>query len=234
MNNEQLNSNMDKNMEDLHKNSTESTSKPNEVGGIHVQGHIKIFDPESGEVYIDKRNAIHYENISEAIAYNLANKGQNYIYEMHFGNGGTSVDPTGIINYLPPNVNTSNSNLYNPTFAKIVDNTSALNADPTRNKMEIRHVPGRVYTDIVISCLLDYGEPTGQSAFDNSTNLEDTYTFDELGLKARSNDGSSGLTTTGKLLTHVIFHPVQKSLNRLIQIYYPVRIQTLTNLSSIG
>jgi hypothetical protein len=222
---------MDKNMEDLQKNSTE---KPNETGGIHVQGHIKIFDPESGEVFIDKRNAIHYENISEAIAYTLANKGQSYIYEMHFGNGGTSIDPTGIINYLPPNINTSNSNLYNPTFAKIVDNTSALNADPTRNKMEIRHVPGRVYTDIVVSCLLDYGEPTGQSAFDNSTNLEDTYTFDELGLKARSTDGSSGLTTTGKLLTHVIFHPVQKSLNRLIQIDYTVRIQTLTNLSSIG
>ncbi len=234
MTDSQLNSNMDKNMEDLEQNSMDKDTKPNEVGGIHVQGHIKIFDPESGEVYIDKRNAIHYENISEAIAYTLANKGQSYIYEMHFGNGGTSVDPTGIINYLPPNVNTSNSNLYNPTFAKIVDNASALNADPTRNKMEIRHVPGRVYTDIVISCLLDYGEPTGQSAFDNSTNLEDTYTFDELGLKARSTDGSSGLTTTGKLLTHVIFHPVQKSLNRLIQIDYTVRIQTLTNLSSIG
>jgi len=234
MNNSQLNSNMDKNMEDLQENSMNKDTKPNEMGGIHVQGHIKIFDPESGEVFIDKRNAIHYENISEAIAYTLANKGQNYIYEMHFGNGGTSVDPTGIINYLPPNVNTSNSNLYNPTFAKIVDNTSALNADPTRNKMEIRHVPGRVYTDIVISCLLDYGEPTGQAAFDNSTNMEDTYTFDELGLKARSTDGSSGLTTTGKLLTHVIFHPVQKSLNRLIQIDYTVRIQTLTNLSSIG
>ncbi len=232
--NPQLNTDMDKNMEDLEQNSMDKDTKPNEVGGIHVQGHIKIFDPESGEVYIDKRNAIHYENISEAIAYTLANKGQSYIYEMHFGNGGTSVDPTGIINYLPPNVNTSNSNLYNPTFAKIVDNTSALNADPTRNKMEIRHVPGRVYTDIVISCLLDYGEPAGQSAFDNSTNLEDTYTFDELGLKARSTDGSSGLTTTGKLLTHVIFHPVQKSLNRLIQIDYTVRIQTLTNLSSIG
>lgn len=232
MNQAQLNSNMDKNMEDTQQKSKDTTA--NELGGIHVQGHIKIFDPESGEVYIDKRNAIHYENISEAIAYTLANKGQNYIYEMHFGNGGTSVDPTGIINYLPPNVNTSNSNLYNPTFAKIVDNTSALNADPTRNKMEIRHVPGRVYTDIVISCLLDYGEPLGQSAFDNSTTLEDTYTFDELGLKARSTDGSSGLTTTGKLLTHVIFHPVQKSLNRLIQIDYTVRIQTLTNLSSIG
>ena len=221
-------------MDDLQVNNMGESAKPDETGGIHVQGHIKIFDPETGEVFIDKRNAIHYENISEAIAYTLANKGQSYIYEMHFGNGGTSVDPTGIINYLPPNVNTSNSNLYNPTFAKIVDNTSALNADPTRNKMEIRHVPGRVYTDIVISCLLDYGEPSGQSAFDNSTNLNDTYTFDELGLKARSTDGSSGLTTTGKLLTHVIFHPVQKSLNRLIQIDYTVRIQTLTNLSSVG
>jgi hypothetical protein len=227
-----INTDMEKNMESSDKIDTETT--PNDLGGVHVQGHIKIFDPESGEIYVDKRNAIHYENISEAIAYSLANKGQSYIYEMHFGNGGTSVDPTGIINYLPPNVNTSNSNLYNPTFAKIVDNTSALNADPTRNKMEIRHVPGRVYTDIVISCLLDYGEPAGQAAFDNSTNLEDTYTFDELGLKARSTDGSSGLTTTGKLLTHVIFHPVQKSLNRLVQIDYTVRIQTLTNLSNIG
>jgi len=229
--NPQLNIDMEKNMESETKDTHE---QPNETSGIHVQGHIKIFDPESGEVFVDKRNAIHYENISEAIAYSLSNKGQNYIYEMHFGNGGTSIDPTGIINYLPSNTNTSNSNLYNPTFSKIVDNTSALNADPSRNKMEIRHTPGRVYTDIVISCSLDYGEPAGQSAFDNSTTLEDVYTFDELGLKARSTDGTSGLTTTGKLLTHVVFHPVQKSLNRLIQIDYTVRIQTLTNLSTIG
>lgn len=211
-----------------------SQPKPDETGGIYVQGHIKIFDPASGEIYLNKRNAIHYENISEAIAYNLANKGQNYIYEMHFGNGGTSVDPTGVINYLPPNTNTQNSNLYNPTFYKIVDNTSAANLDPIRNKIEVRHVPGQVYTDILISCLLDYGEPNNQPVFDNSTNLNDTYTFDELGLKARSTDGTFGLSTTGKLLTHVVFHPIQKSLNRLIQIDYTVRIQTLTNLSTIG
>lgn len=230
----QLNTDMDKNMQSLPNQTEENVTKPDEHGGVHVQGHIKIFDPESGEVYVDKRNAIHYENISEAIAYCLANKGQSYIYEMHFGNGGTSIDPTGVINYLPSNTNTSNSNLYNPTFAKIVDNTSALNTDPTRNKIEVRHTPGRIYSDLVISCLLDYGEPTGQSAFDNSTSLDDTYTFDELGLKARSTDGTTGLTTTGKLLTHVVFHPVQKSLNRLIQIDYTVRIQTLTNLSSLG
>ena len=49
MNTTQLNSNMDKNMEDLEQNVMDKDTKPNEVSGIHVQGHIKIFDPESGE-----------------------------------------------------------------------------------------------------------------------------------------------------------------------------------------
>jgi hypothetical protein len=226
------NDNTENTMQD--KTQENPIKKPDETGGVHLQGHIKIFDPKSGEVFIDKRNAIHYENISEAIAYSLGNKGQSYIYEMHFGNGGTSVDPTGVINYLPSNTNTQNANLYNPTFAKVVDDTATANTDPIKNKIEIRHVPGQIFSDLVITCLLDYGEPAGQSAFDNSQNLNDNYIFDELGLKARSTDGSSGLTTTGKLLTHVVFHPVQKSLNRLIQIDYTVRIQTLTNLSSIG
>jgi len=226
---------MDTKMQENTQNTVETPAKrPDETSGVHVQGHIKIFDPETKEVFVDKRNAIHYENISEAIAYCLANKGQSFIYEMHFGNGGTTVDPTGVISYLPANTNAQNSNLYNPTYFKIVDDTSVDNTNPSRNKMEIRHVPGTVYTDILVTCLLDYGEPSDQAAFDNSQDLTGAYVFDELGLKARSTDGTSGLSTTGKLLTHVVFHPVQKSLNRLIQIDYTVRIQTLTNLSSIG
>jgi hypothetical protein len=208
--------------------------KPDETGGIHVQGHIKIFDPETHEVFIDKRNAIHYENISVALAQNLSNKAQSFIYEMHFGNGGTAVDPTGVISYLPANTNAQNSNLYNPTYFKIVDNTSIKNTDPARNKITVLHTPGNIYTDILVTCLLDYGEPADQAAFDNSQSLNGDYVFDELGLKASSLDGSEGLVTTGLLLTHVVFHPVQKSLNRLIQIDYTVRIQTLTNLSSLG
>ena len=210
------------------------TQKPDDIGGIYIRGHIKIFDPSSGEVFIDKSNAIHYENISTALAYNLAHKDQNFIYEMHFGNGGTNIDPTGVITYLPPNTTGQNSNLYNGTYSKIVDDASAVNTNPTQNNIQVRHIPGQVYTDILVTCLLDYGEPSGQSAFDNSQTMTDTYTFDELGLFGRSTDGTSGLTTTGPMLTHVVFHPVQKSLNRLIQVNYTVRIQTLTNLSSIG
>ena len=208
--------------------------KPDDISGIYVRGHIKISDPESGLVYVDKSNAIHYENISSALAYNLAHKDQNFIYEMHFGNGGTSVDPTGVITYLPPNTTGQNSNLYNTTYSKIVDDSSSSNPNPAQNLILVRHVPGQIYTDILVTCLLDYGEPAGQSAFDNSQNLSDNYTFDELGLFGRSTDGSSGTSSTGPMLTHVIFHPVQKALNRLIQVDYTVRIQTLTNLSSIG
>ena len=218
-------------------NQEKFTKTPNESSGIYVRGHIKISDvtePDNKVVLIDKPNAIHYENFSQALAWSIANKGENFIYEMDFGNGGTSVDPTGIITYLPTNTVGQNSNLYNPTYSKIVDNTSAANLDPVNNKMTVTHIPGTVYTDILVSCLLNYGEPAGQANFDNSQSLNGEFVFDELGLRGRSIDGTSGLTSTGLLLTHVVFMPVQKSLNRLIQIDYTVRVQTLTNLSNTG
>lgn len=203
------------------------TTKPNEKTGIHVEGHIKIWYPDTGEIAINKRNAIHYENMSIALAESLANSGQGFIYEMAFGNGGTTVDPTGIITYLTPNSTGTNSSLYNETYSKVVDDRSTSNVDPTRNKIETRHVTGTTYTDILVSCLLDYGEPTDQSAFDNETYTDGQYVFDELGLRSYDPSG------TGKLLTHVIFHPVQKSLNRLIQIDYTVRIQSLTGFNEV-
>jgi hypothetical protein len=205
----------------------EEEQRPNEAGQLAISGHIKIFDPNSGEVIVDKRNAIHYENISESIANSLANKSVGQIYSMAFGNGGSSVDPTGVITYLPPNTTGQNANLYNPTYSKVVDDNSASNTDTSSNNLTITHTTGKVYSDILVSCLLDYGEPSGQQAFDNSTDFNGDYVFDELGLKTWN-----GSATDLRLITHVIFHPVQKSLNRQIQIDYTVRIQTLTNLSA--
>jgi hypothetical protein len=197
-----------------------------------VEGFIKIYDPNNGEIFVDKKNAINYETMSEAIADTLSSRGYGEIYEMAFGNGGASVSETGVITYLPPNVTGQNAALYNQTYAKIVDDTSVFNLDPTRNKMTVSHTTGKYYTDILVQCLLDYGEPSGQAAFDNSTQTDSSYIFDELGLLANYGTASSGATIT-RLLTHVIFHPVQKSLNRQIQIDYTVRIQSLTNLVTI-
>jgi hypothetical protein len=193
-----------------------------------IEGFLKIYDPNSLEVFVDKKNAINYENMSEALADTLSNRGYGEIYQMAFGNGGASVDETGIITYLPPNTTGQNAALYNETYAKIVDDTSVFNQDPTRNKMTVNHTSGRLYTDILVQCLLDYGEPSGQGAFDNSTQTDSDYIFDELGLLANYGTDSDGNVIT-RLLTHVIFHPVQKSLNRQIQIDYTVRIQSLTN-----
>lgn len=203
-------------------------------GLAQIQGFLKVYDPNNGEVFVDKKNAIHYENISIAMAQSLSNRLDpngaklGVIYSMAFGNGGSSVDPTGVITYLPPNSTGQNAGLYNETYAKVVDDNSAADTDPQTNYMTVLHTAGTVYTDVLVTCLLDYGEPPTQQAFDNSTNFNGEYVFDELGLKSWN-----GSATDLRLITHVIFHPVQKSLNRQIQIDYTLRIQTLSNINAV-
>ena len=196
-------------------------------GLTKIEGFVKIHDPKTGEILLDKKNAINYENISVCMANTLSDKTTGFIYQMAFGNGGSAVDATGVITYLPPNTVGTNASLYNETYTKVVDQNNAANQDPGNNYMTVVHTSGQVYTDIVVTCLLDYGEPAGQQAFDNSTNFNGEYVFDELGLQCWN-----GSSTNLLLITHVVFHPVQKSLNRQIQIDYTLRIQTLTNLSA--
>ena len=214
---------------ETNKNTISTTttveSSPNERSGLHIEGHIKIFDPVSKAVYINKRNAIHYENFSVGLAQAMSNQGQGFISEMSFGNGGSRIDPTGIITYLTPNSVGLNASLYNQTYSKIIDGANVNNTDSSRNSMEVRHITGTAYSDILVSCLLDFGEPAGQQAFDTASSTSDQFVFDEIGLRAYNPAGPG----TGLLLTHVIFHPVQKSLNRLLQIDYTVRVQSLTN-----
>jgi len=90
-------------------------------GLAQIQGFVKVYDPNNDEVFVDKKNAIHYENISIAMAQALSNRLDpdgaklGVIYSMAFGNGGSSVDPTGVITYLPPNTVGQNAGLYNET-----------------------------------------------------------------------------------------------------------------------
>jgi hypothetical protein len=200
-----------------------------------IEGHIKIWDPESQEVYVNKRNAVNFENISIAIANLLAgNTDAFYVAEMHFGNGGTVIDSTGAVSYRPPNVNGQNEQLYNDTFFKVVDERDLINnTNPSLNKTGISHVNGLNYTDVVVTCTIDYAEPVAsdttfnlagqaQDALDTATSMDGSFVFDELGLKIR---GTAGGLNDGLLITHVIFHPVQKSANRLLQVVYTLRIR---------
>jgi hypothetical protein len=185
---------------------------------VHVEGHVLITDAETEEVLVDKNNAIHFENFSEALALSLTNRPNGFIQEMAFGNGASTVSGTGAITYFPPNVTGSEATLYNKTYAKNVNDQSPLNTDKSTSYMRMVHSANSVFSDIIVTCLLDYNEPAGQEAFDDNTSTESAYVFDELGLFSYDESG------VGKLLTHVVFHPVQKSLNRTIQIRYTLRI----------
>lgn len=195
---------------------------PSEHSKSTMEGFVLIRDGETGEVLVDKKNAVHLEHMSEAIALALTNNATGHIHEMVFGNGASTVSGTGAITYFPPNVTGTTASLYNQTYRKIVDDQSPLMPVADRggkNKLSVQHTANTSYTDIVVTCTLDYSEPSGQDAFDDSNVTEGNYIFDELGLKAF--DPVAG---TGKLLTHVVFHPIQKSLNRVIEIIYTLRI----------
>ena len=104
-------------------------------------------------------------------------------------------------------------------------------------------VPGgniKNFEDVVANVVMEAGFPSAQSQIDNavSSNNADSdtnFVFNELALYT----GISGLGSHDDftsiqeflanlstiLITHVIFHPVQKSANRTLEITYTLRIQ---------
>jgi hypothetical protein len=187
-----------------------------------ITGHILIRDLDTDQVLLETHNAINWENFSLSLANVLANESHGWIQEMVFGNGGATVSGTGVISYKPPNIIGQSANLYNQTYYKTVNNKSSLDTDPVNNKTQVAHVTGTTYSDVVVTCTLTLGEPAGQEAFDSATTLTGEFVFNEVGLRAYSESGAN----TGLLLTHAVFSPIQKSLNRQIEIVYTLRLQT--------
>jgi hypothetical protein len=183
---------------------------------LHVEGHVLIRDPSTGEVILNRRNAIHRENMSFAIASALSNTAgintfAGFITELAFGNGGVVIDGSGNVTYNTTNVEDVTAELYNQTYTKNIDFSVD---DDNANNTTVIHTGGTTYSDVVVKCTLDYGEPIGQDPLDDASNQEGDFVFDEIGL----------ISQQGRLLTHLIFHPVQKSENRKIEVIYTVRI----------
>ena len=185
-----------------------------------VTGHVLIKDKITNEILVDKYNAIHYENFSIALASSLAYQRTGTIEWMCFGNGGSVINGVGEITYFPPNVIGTAAQLYNETYAQVVNDQDLINnLDPVNNYILINHINGLTYSDIIVTCTMGYGQPSGQQAFDNSVITNGDYIFNELGLKTYSLAENTGL-----LISHVIFNPIQKSLNRIIEVVYTIRI----------
>lgn len=181
-----------------------------EKAGLGVDGHVLIKDAATGEVLLDKYNAINFEIFALAVASLFANKdsasGGNFtIANMAFGNDGTVIDAAGNVTYKVPNVDTPYGQLYNETYIKAIANED----------MEVIRYADEAFSDLVVTTTLTYAEPTDQDLIDDAANMDGNYVFDELAL----------VTDSGLYLTHLIFHPIHKSANREIQVIYTIRIR---------
>lgn len=201
------------------ESKTEMENNLKDNASALVEGHVLIKDTDTGEVLLNKHNAINFTNMALAMARVLGGEvdsesGLSYVIKkMAFGNGGTLIDGTGTIEYKSTNTDTEAGALYNKTYEKLIDGTDAIL--PSENTTTVQKFDGLVYSDIVITSTLDYSEPAAQATVDNSTNLTGNFAFDEIGL----------ITETGSYISHIIFHPIEKSANRKIQVIYTIRIR---------
>jgi hypothetical protein len=59
---------------------------------IPISGHVKIVDRNTGEVLLDKNNAIHPQNMARVIARGLAHEPNAWVFKLALGNGGTHIN----------------------------------------------------------------------------------------------------------------------------------------------
>jgi hypothetical protein len=203
-----------------------------------VIGTLKIYDKDSGEVLVQKKNAIHPGNMAYVLASAMAGKPTSvnssgdapHINWMQFGKGGSVSTTT--LSYKSPRVNStydelavtaSNSSLYTPTYEQETVNTVYF---PGINPggVEVPNNTAKVNFSVNISHSA-YATAVGGSIPANDSVVAPDYTFDEIGLLAGVTNSGALAKTKTLMLTHVTFHPVLLSANRTIVIDYTVTIQ---------
>lgn len=198
---------------------------------VSVEGFVVIKDLTNDKILYEGRNAVHQENMSVALAQALCRGAGSYVSEMWFGCGAAIISTDGTITYRKPNVTGVNADLYQPTYFRVVDESDYNRAAESADNVTITHVSGTNYADTIVTATLSNNDPLKG---DNEFNLYDytngsleasiydgEFEFNEIGLKTK---GSNGLKS-GKLLTHFIFHPVQKNSEQTIQIVYTLRVR---------
>jgi len=195
-----------------------------------VSGHVQISDRATGEVLVDKYNAIHPKNMATAIARGLSNAANYQIFKMKLGNRGTYIDGTQQIVFNPPLTTGDTADLYNPTYVEIVDDADS--AVGVGNSVTFTNIPASTNTRVIVTCVVSANE-----AFDNASDTNNSgqieggngvspFFFDELGLFTKETSGaSSDLDPAGELmLSHLIFSPIEHTGNRELVIVYTLTI----------
>lgn len=183
----------------------------NEVLRTRPQGHLRIYEKETGKVLLDQHNDINPENFSYAIATSLVGqKNVGNIKYMVFGNGGARATSSNKYIYSVPQTVGRAATLYNETFRKNME------VEDEDNYMKVTHAPGNDYSDIIVHCTLAKDEVMNVLGSDgeNGTIITEQ-TFSEIGLETANKD----------LITHLCFFPVQKTTNSSLIFDYLLRIQ---------
>jgi len=71
----------------------------NENSNVKVEGHVVITDIDSGEVLLDKYNAINFQNFAFAVAQAMSGDTTYAVNKLEFGYGGTTIDVNGNMTY---------------------------------------------------------------------------------------------------------------------------------------
>lgn len=206
-----------------------------EVIKTHVHGHVKIIDNATGEVLMDKGNAIHPKNMATAIARGLSNSPNFQIFKIKLGNQGTYIDNTQQIVFRPPNVTGDTADLYNATYAEIVDDTNA--GVGVGNSVTFTNIPASTNTRVIITAVISSNEavnrpsddagsatPTPDPDTDATLDPDGQFFFDELGLFTRETSGTLLDGTGEMMLSHLIFSPIEHTGSRELTIVYTITI----------
>ena len=206
--------------------STENTQ-------VKFSNRVIIKDTSTGEVLVDKKNAIHPGNLARVIARGLANEDKHYIYKIALGNGGTYLDSAGVTKYQPPITVNSTAQLYNETYAELLtaENNSIHSEIPSDNNETAL---------VSVTMIISSDEPgasqwttdsQGDGLLENPNSTDPAvnyvYNFDELGLFSENfnyDPATNPAEPEFLLLTHLIFQPIAKSQNRELELTYLLTI----------
>lgn len=154
---------------------------------VEITGHVKITNPDTGEVLLDKNNAIHTINMPRALSRGLAKNPNNYIATLQLGNGGAYTTGTSQNILKPPNDGTNGdgwtSQLYSSIYTVIVDSTNP-EFDSTGGTGVVSEEAG-TKSNVIITAYLGQNVPSGQTTtnpLSSPTAAQLDFNFNELGL----------------------------------------------------